>query len=93
MEQGNLFDTIPELRFCQDIFIKSKNIAKKRLPCAVAGETKEEYIINLNDEIRLEFCQQLRNLADAIEKNTLARQKKAIDCLYKGIIYAKIGRE
>lgn len=85
MEQGSLFEDIPELRFCQDIFIKSKCIAKKRLPYPISGETKEEYQIDFRDEIRLEFCAQLRNLADKIEKNTLARQNKAIDCLYKGV--------
>lgn len=93
MEQGSLFDDIPELRFCQDIFAKSKMLAKARLPRPVDGETIEDYQINLHDEIRLEFCAQLRNLADKIETKTLARQNKSIDCLYKGFIYTKIGRE
>lgn len=93
MRQGGLFDDIPELRFCQDIFAKSKKLAQLRLPRPVAGESLEDYQQNLHDEIRLEFCVQLRLLADKIETTTLARQNKAIDCLYKGIIYTKIGRE
>ena len=93
MRQGDLFDDIPELRFCQDIFVKSRKLAKSRLPRPVVGETQEDYQQELKDEIRLEFCVQLRHLADKIETTTLARQRKAIDCLYKGIIYTKIGRE
>lgn len=93
MRQGCLFDDIPELIFCQDIFVKSRKLAKSRLPRPVAGETQEGYQQDLRDETRLEFCVQLRHLADKIEANTLDRQNKAIDCLYKGIIYTKIGRE
>ena len=93
MRQGGLFDDIPELRFCQDTFVKSRKLAKSRLPRPVVGETQEDYQQELKDEVRLEFCVQLRQLADKIERTTLARQREAIDCLYKGIIYTKIGRE
>lgn len=83
--QGELFDNIPELRFCEGIFTKCRDIAKSRLPMPVKGETIDEYREELRDETRLEFAYRLRKLADDIEKSTLERQKNLIEYFYKDI--------
>ena len=59
MSQGGLFDDIPELRFCQDIFVKSKKLAKSRLPSPVVRKIQVvSHLVGLADSL-LEFRQQL----------------------------------
>lgn len=85
MQQGSLFDDIPEARFWGSVLAGAKKAAKARLPFQLQGESKEEYDQNLHDEIRLEFAYRLRLIAEDIENKTLYRQKKAIEFLYKNM--------
>jgi len=80
--QGSLFDDIPEARFWDSVIVTARKKAKQRLPMQMEGESREEYYLNLRDEARLEFANQLRIIADAIEQKTLARQKNTIDLLW-----------
>lgn len=83
MQQGSLFDDIPELRFFETVFENCRKIAKRRYPCQLKAEDRTEYIQLLKDETRLEFAEHLRKLADNIEQNTLKRQKNTINILYE----------
>ena len=83
MQQGNLFDDIPEARFFGAVWKSAAKRAKKRLPYQLTGESKEEYDENLRDETRLEFVYALRIIADDIEQKTLARQIKRIKVLFE----------
>ena len=83
MQQGSLFDDIPEARFWGEVWKGAQQRAKKRLPYQLKGETKEEYDENLRDETRLEFVYALRLIADDIEKKTLARQIRRIEILFE----------
>ena len=81
--QGSLFDDIPEARFWDSVINTARKKAKEKLPMQLEGESREEYYLNLRDEIRLEFANQLRIIADAVEHNTLERQRATIDLLWK----------
>lgn len=83
--QGSLFDEIPELRFATNLLREAKVIAKKRLSKIMPNESKEDYLIDLKDETRLEFAFLLRKLADKIDENTLKRQKDTIEVLYEKV--------
>lgn len=87
--QGSLFDDIPEARFWGSVIDGARQAAKKRLPYQLEGESKEEYDLNLRDEVRLEFAYRLHRIAAEIEKKTLERQTKAIDYLYKNLEWLK----
>lgn len=63
--------------------------AKKSTPCQLSGESREEYRILLIENTRLEFADILRNLAQRIEDNTMARTKRAIDVLYEDLTIDK----
>ena len=89
MQQGSLFDDIPEARFWDSVIDGARKAAKKRLPYQLEGESKEEYDLNLRDEIRLEFAYRLHLIATDIEQKTLERQNKAIECLYKNLEWLK----
>lgn len=82
MQQGSLFDDIPEARFFGAVWQVAAKRAKQRLPYQLHGETKEEYDENLRDETRLEFAYALRIIAADIENKTLARQIKRIEVLF-----------
>lgn len=83
MQQGSLFDDIPEARFFGAVWQSAAKRAKKRLPFQLNGESKEEYDENLRDETRLEFVEALRLIADDIERKTLARQIRRIEVLWE----------
>lgn len=83
MQQGSLFEDIPEARFWGAVWKTAAQRAKKRLPFQLSGETKEEYDENLRDETRLEFVEALRLIADDIERKTLARQIRRIEVLWE----------
>lgn len=83
MQQGSLFDDIPEARFWESVLEVARKRAKQTTPYQLSGESKEEYDEFLRDNTRLEFAHCLRVIADDIERKTLARQKETIRILWE----------
>lgn len=84
MEQGCLFDDLPELRFFTRIFEECKKEAKRIYIRPVDGEDMETFKQDRLDEARLIFCEKIRLLADKVEEATLSRQRNAIKIMYGG---------
>lgn len=82
-KQGTLFQTVKEMCFLENLFEKAKKIAKERLPEPVEGQSWNDYLLELYDERRLEFANQLREFADIIEHHTLEAENKKIHYLYE----------
>lgn len=81
--QGSLFDDVPEMRFFTNVFEDCKKEAKKIYIRPVEKEELDTFRQDRLDEARLIFCERLRQIAQKIEDNTLARQRNAIRIMYK----------
>lgn len=81
-EQLSLIDLVPECQDFMDIKKKAEKMALANIGFQMPGEERWEYRENLRDETRLCYAELLRQLADKIETETLARQKEVIQILY-----------
>lgn len=78
--QLSLFETCVDFK---EMHKKAEQMALDSIGFQMEGEERWEYNQNLRDETNLAFVELLRELADRIEKDTLARQKHTIKVLYE----------